>query len=1364
MENNFNFEVINENETSISRIKEYLKKALEYSQRKETSNNIKDIYNEGSVYILEKFIDNISIINKKSYLIAFIEILIKILNSGNNILIPFLKITPILINSYIECDIDEENNLYYIEIFKLLKINCFISRENLYPIYEYFSNIYHNLNTIEENDIRLKKFNKVFELWKIFYNFNIDEKNLKDINSSAFCFIGHGLEIKLSQEIRLENYEIIIEIIILNKLFFDLNKNAKTLKIKNALSSFTLDFSLIKDLIEENKKFKNNKENIIKIVIKYKIVILKIISQKDSEKYYENAYTNHIEYIKNFFILEGFYGQITGLHLKLKQNKNIIIKSSYVPYPLADNYNIEILSNCPNNIKNQNEITKSDINKQLFFKIEKNYNCVKPNYINYLENKYNNFNLIEYFGGFTPLVPFISVINGLFSNKNIKVINGISKNKYLRDVLFDIFDLFLTLLENNKNNNSEQISQIISNYKLFFFTLILQINIEIFKDNEEKHNKFNKIFSSIQKFDDKAKLISNIFLKIFNESKDSLYKDILNFKNIIIDNLKNNYVNLKNDLNIKYTYNQLYRKIMKELFIYNRYWSKKELFFKKDKKNNDESNLKYKLLSSYTKSFQQPLLYPILEFDEYLPTFSKFNKENLFKHKLNETINYNFNLKSNVILELIKDNDPIKKLDKKYSCLIKKNYHVPGEIFIIKGKKIGGKFKILFCANDELISMTCNKIKKNNPSKNNKPIINNGRCYGSNFPCLKKEFNRKILIKSNDIRFILIRNYYRKTSGLEIFTYKNNKSYYFNFQEKIVYNVPEKNSKNKINKNIILNEVINNTNFEILTLKKEITLFYNKNYENNIFPLLLEKNSWNNKLYFYNNFDLLIIINLLSNRSFKDLYQYPVFPNLYKVINILDKNKKQERNLGEHLGIQDLSEKSKDRKILIEDSYNHLIEEKKYKNKFKKDNDDKGKYENTSLFNCHYSNPVYTCYYLIRIFPYSLSSIEFQGEGFDSANRLFYSITNSFKSTLEQKSDLREMIPEIYYFPDLYYNINELEFGKLLNGDDIDTIYVQNKNENNLEKYKFITNLKNYFESNTIKLNLWINLIFGINQRCTSDRKIYFPEYMYIHFDEEQKKDLNNPLLMQMYEFGVQPYQLFDTKFQNLINKSKYSKEIKNFNREQFQKEHIIIEGNKDKCFQCEGYNCISTEYIDIINKKVLNNKINPLFFHYIFIGDLLGNIIIYKIKEKTQNNMPPDYKIMKKLTDHYKQIKYIDYNPRLNLFLSYSLDGFINIYVFPKCKLVRVIKVSEFTDSNQILEKVVLVSNPFPMIFTYDKKNIYSLTLNGELIEKKNIKIQFVDICPCVDKNCGLINDCVYLNKNNGGLVEITLPLLEFT
>ena len=156
------------------------------------------------------------------------------------------------------------------------------------------------------------------------------------------------------------------------------------------------------------------------------------------------------------------------------------------------------------------------------------------------------------------------------------------------------------------------------------------------------------------------------------------------------------------------------------------------------------------------------------------------------------------------------------------------------------------------------------------------------------------------------------------------------------------------------------------------------------------------------------------------------------------------------------------------------------------------------------------------------------------------------------------------------------------------------------------------------------------------------------------------------------------------------------------------------------------------------------------------------------KDKEKEKGlefDLDSNYKKIKKLTDHTKQIKYIDYNPRLNLFLSYSFDGFINIYAFPKCKLVRAIKVINLTNSNEILQKVVLVSSPFPMIFTYDKNNMYTFTLNGDLI-KKELKTDNIEILPCIDKNCGLINDCIFImnvkkKDLNDGVEEISFPLL---
>ena len=196
-----------------------------------------------------------------------------------------------------------------------------------------------------------------------------------------------------------------------------------------------------------------------------------------------------------------------------------------------------------------------------------------------------------------------------------------------------------------------------------------------------------------------------------------------------------------------------------------------------------------------------------------------------------------------------------------------------------------------------------------------------------------------------------------------------------------------------------------------------------------MFPLFFEKlNDWKNKIYFYNNYDLLIIINLLTNRSFKDLFQYPVFPMLYKPFKIIED---KERDLSTHIGFQEINEKSKYRKKLIEEIYISQLKEIKGE---KEENNE------VCLFYTHYSNALYTCSYLIRIFPYSFSAIEFQGDGFDSPNRLFRSINKTLENTLSQKSDLREMIPEIYYFSDLYGNKNDLEFGKFNDNEKVDNV------------------------------------------------------------------------------------------------------------------------------------------------------------------------------------------------------------------------------------------------------------------------------------------------------------------------------------
>ena len=1415
-----------------------LKKVAEFCKGIGLKNTIND-------NIVLKYINDPNIINETSNLILLIKEIKEQIKIRNNILLPFLDILPKLIKLYIEKDIDESETLEYIDIFKLLKYNCFVSRECLYPIYEYFSHLFYDIEG--ENIQNIVKFNKVFKLWKIFYKFYYKENKNYNISPSSICFIGGSLKVYLPEGASLANSIMIIKINFLNIL--PNNDELILFKIEGE-ESYSIKFLLLKTHIK-----RDDIKTISLIIMEKEILISGDCI--DTSSTFSMKLNHELTKLKEFYLLENFFGQIMSLDIKnIKKGKNnkiedsliindeinndkinfidIIFHEIFEPYPLSDDGVLYHKSGINDNKKEPKYIINQDKDSNILINISDN-KLIKVNYINYLDK---NFNLIEYFGGFTPFIPFIELINKINKNSKINEINRIDKATYLYKVFDDILFLLLMII----NNNSSQNSKIIQKYFLFGMTLIFQINYEIFEKKKERNDeKIKKIIEFIQSFEGRyITIIMFFFGKLINYSKNIFDQSIQQGSDLLKNKINEEFMKEKNPILIRTSFSQLYQSLMKELFIYNRYWSIKEFFFgnKKDNSNNNKTNLKlkYKQLSFYTKNYQQPLLYPILELEKFFPKFSRFKMEDIFSHDFNKCINYNFIFedKDNIILEIIKKNNPLyKEKNKIECCLVKKNYHVKGEMFILKREENSSDFEIIFSSDsnndNDNDRKACNKTTKN---KNNNAINSNNDeiCYGSVFPTPQREFNRKILIKSKDIKFILIRNYYRRTSAIEIFTYKSNKSYYFNFKEFIDVN----NSKN-----LLLNTVKENENFKNITYHKIITLYYNKKYISTMFPLCFSERLDPKKIIkFYNNYDLLTIINLLSNRSFRDLYQYPIFPILYKPNNILDNEKNQERDLGQHIGYQELNEKNKERKELIEETYNASLQD----GTIMIGNVGESK---PHLFGTHYSNIVYSCNYLIRIFPYSLIGVELQGDGFDSPNRLFYSIQKTMINTLAQKSDLREMIPELYYFPDIFTNINDLCFGKLADGKDISNVSIKenkdNEDEDPYEKYEYLAKCKDYLEFSNLKLNEWINLIFGINQSSTvpqkkgEEKRIYYRNELDICFKyEDQKKYMNDIIIMQEYEFGIQPIQIFNDKFPDLKDKykdsSKLYENIKQYNMNQFKQQHLIIKGDKEKCFICEGYNNIYPDYVKLISldyEKYFKKKDDSIiYFHYLFVGDVFGNIFIYKrinnkgnkskkakekftknkkAKEKNQNlietnkkvdkvdnidkkqKLPEkispkkernevnntnkemkeiEYKEIKKITDHYKQIKYIDYNNRLNLFLSYSLDGFINIYTFPKCKLVRAIKVSDNTNLKEILEKVVLVSNPFPMIFCYDKKNMYLFTLNGDLIKTKPIEYNNYEIHPIIDKNCGIINDLIKIEiKDQSGKIqtkEILLPSLS--
>ena len=592
-----------------------------------------------------------------------------------------------------------------------------------------------------------------------------------------------------------------------------------------------------------------------------------------------------------------------------------------------------------------------------------------------------------------------------------------------------------------------------------------------------------------------------------------------------------------------------------------------------------------------------------------------------------------------------------------------------------------------------------------------------------------------------------------------------------------------------------------------------------------------------------------MMINLLSNRSPRDVFQYPIFPTLFNIINL-------KRNMGAHIGFQEIDKDSLKRRDIIIHTYSSNLEHCDLDKEI-------------CLFNIHYSTPAFVFNYLLRVFPYSFLSIEFKVNIFDDPNVLFNSIEELLISSSSIKSDLREMIPELYYMIELFYNKNNILFKLPESGKPIDYVKIREE-EKICSHIKKMENFANYISlmrknlEEEKNINHWIDIIFGINQmyyELNSEFKFqYYEKSSEISFKTEQEKS-KNILEMDKVSLGLLPYQLFKEEFPIVDKKGNLEliKNLKNFNKDSFNDEHIKIVNSPIQTFIYKGKFLIDEEYVNLVNKtdklnilenyfnipsklakkenlsEINNNIFKSLFFsilesqsylfqskmgfnNYYFVGDIFGCILIYYVKakdvknnnneeeslekegenekiesfgitesfqeeseiissdikeseikkvsnyynfidinSKVENICNLECKLYKKLFDHTKEIKYIDFNQRLNVLLSYSLDEFINIYIMPKFKLINVIDSKSFKieSDNNILEEVVLLSYPFPSIVCYSKDYIYLLSINGELI--KYGKLEEGDkVSYSIDKNYSIVEDEVQVINTKNDLKYI--------
>jgi len=155
----------------------------------------------------------------------------------------------------------------------------------------------------------------------------------------------------------------------------------------------------------------------------------------------------------------------------------------------------------------------------------------------------------------------------------------------------------------------------------------------------------------------------------------------------------------------------------------------------------------------------------------------------------------------------------------------------------------------------------------------------------------------------------------------------------------------------------------------------------------------------------------------------------------------------------------------------------------------------------------------------------------------------------------------------------------------------------------------------------------------------------------------------------------------------------------------------------------------------------------------YLFIGNSKGNVALYEINLEEK-------KFERKLLiyEQMSPISHIYCSSELNLWVSASIDGCINIYTLPLCKLVRSIKIE-----TQKCLYAFLADSPLPCIVVIcdegEADAIYSYSINGKIISKK-IEDNKINK-PTVLKDAYFNSYLAYLSGNY--FITVNLPQLEY-
>ncbi|XP_055363996.1 protein FAN isoform X2 [Betta splendens] len=257
------------------------------------------------------------------------------------------------------------------------------------------------------------------------------------------------------------------------------------------------------------------------------------------------------------------------------------------------------------------------------------------------------------------------------------------------------------------------------------------------------------------------------------------------------------------------------------------------------------------------------------------------------------------------------------------------------------------------------------------------------------------------------------------------------------------------------------------------------------------------------------NYQYLLHLNNLADRSCNDLSQYPVFPWViadYTSTQLDTTSAATFRDLSKPVG------------ALNRERLEQLLA--RYQ----------GMPEPRFMYGSHYSSPGYVLFYLVRVAPEHMLCL--QNGRFDHADRMFNSIAETWKNCLEGATDFKELIPE-FYGSDCSFLKNKLslDLGRRQNGRLVGDVVLPPWAS---DPSDFLQKHKAALESQYVSEHLheWIDLVFGYKQKGDEARAAHnvFHPLTYegsIDCDSIGDPDERIGMLTQILEFGQTPTQLF---------------------------------------------------------------------------------------------------------------------------------------------------------------------------------------------------------------------------------------------